>query len=102
MTDIIPEKAMDRASVAPPEPSSDKRESSAAQAGQHPDQQAGQDIDIAGRLEANPNDPDAKLDCGLDESMDASDPPAAAQPGDHGEPMPSSGYDAVEESKRAG
>jgi hypothetical protein len=40
----------------------------------------------------NPDDENAKVDLGSDESMDASDPTAAAQPGSSGEPMPSSGY----------
>jgi hypothetical protein len=44
------------------------------------------------RLKQNPHDPDAKADVGSDESMDASDPPTAAQPGDSNEPAPSSGY----------
>ena len=43
-------------------------------------------------LKRNPKDPDAKADVGSDESMDASDPPASAQPGQTGEPVPSSGY----------
>ena len=54
---------------------------------------AGTDTDIARRLKRNPADTDAQLDCGLDESMDASDPPSVARPGDSGEPMPSSGFD---------
>lgn len=67
----------------------------------HPDQAAMQDEDINKRLEDNPEDPDAKLDAGLDQSMDASDPPATVQPGDDGEPVPSSGYDeAAEEELR--
>ncbi|MGC4250187.1 MAG: hypothetical protein QM605_01645 [Sphingobium sp.] len=33
-----------------------------------------------------------KLDEGLKDSMDASDPPAATMPGDDGEPRPSSGF----------
>lgn len=33
-----------------------------------------------------------KLDEGLKDSMDASDPPAATRPGDHGDPVPSSGF----------
>ena len=33
------------------------------------------------KLKRNPGDLDAKVDVGSDESMDASDPPAAAQPG---------------------
>lgn len=44
------------------------------------------------KLERNPDDQDAKVDVGSDESMDASDPPAAAQPGCGDEPVPSSGF----------
>ena len=33
------------------------------------------------KLKRNPDDPDAKADVGSDESMDASDPSSAAQPG---------------------
>ncbi|MBS86914.1 MAG: hypothetical protein EPO45_08200 [Sphingobium sp.] len=33
-----------------------------------------------------------KLDEGLKDSMDASDPPAATRPGDKGDPVPSSGF----------
>ena len=40
----------------------------------------------------NPDDEDAKVDLGSDESMDASDPPSSSQPGSGGEPAPSSGY----------
>lgn len=44
------------------------------------------------KLKRDPNDLDAKVDVGSDESMDASDPPAAAQPGCSDEPVPSSGF----------
>ena len=44
------------------------------------------------RLRRNPDDLDAKVDVGSDESMDASDPPAAAQPGQNDDPVPSSGF----------
>lgn len=44
------------------------------------------------KLKSNPDDLDAKVDVGSDESMDASDPPAAAQPGQGDEPVPSSGF----------
>ena len=44
------------------------------------------------KLHKHPEDQDAKVDVGSDESMDASDPPAAAQPGQSDEPVPSSGY----------
>lgn len=33
-----------------------------------------------------------KLDEGLKDSMDASDPPATTLPGDNGDPVPSSGF----------
>ncbi|MDB5713768.1 MAG: hypothetical protein JWO15_1165 [Sphingomonadales bacterium] len=67
----------------------------------HPGQDAGQDTDIARRLKRDPTDMDAQLDRGLDESMDASDPPAAATPGDSGEPLPSSGFNEEEERQRS-
>ena len=44
------------------------------------------------KLKLNPDDKDAKADVGSDESMDASDPPAAAQPGNGDDPAPSSGF----------
>ena len=44
------------------------------------------------KLKLKPGDPDAKADVGSDESMDASDPPAAAQPGSSDDPVPSSGF----------
>jgi hypothetical protein len=44
------------------------------------------------KLQKNPDDSDTKVDVGSDESMDASDPPAAAQPGRSDDPAPSSGY----------
>jgi hypothetical protein len=43
-------------------------------------------------LKRNPHDLDKKTDVGSDESMDASDPPAAAQPGQNDDPVPSSGF----------
>lgn len=43
-------------------------------------------------LRRNPEDPNAKVDVGSEESMDASDPTAASQPGQKDEPVPSSGY----------
>ena len=44
------------------------------------------------KLKHDPSDQDAKVDVGSDESMDASDPSAAAQPGCADEPVPSSGF----------
>jgi hypothetical protein len=43
------------------------------------------------KLKKHPEDLDAKADVGSDESMDASDPSAATQPGGN-EPVPSSGF----------
>ena len=44
------------------------------------------------KLKRNPEDQDAKVDVGSDESMDASDPSSATQPGEKDEPVPSSGF----------
>lgn len=44
------------------------------------------------KLRKNPDDCDAKVDVGSDESMDASDPPSVTQP-EHKEPVPSSGFE---------
>lgn len=44
------------------------------------------------KLRKNPENLDAKADVGSDESMDASDPPAASQPGNDSDPVPSSGF----------
>ena len=35
---------------------------------------------------------DEKLDEGIEDSMDASDPPSSTKPGSHGDPVPTSGY----------
>lgn len=43
-------------------------------------------------LRRRPGDPDARVDVGSDESMDASDPSAATQPGGGNGPVPSSGF----------
>ena len=43
-------------------------------------------------LRRNPDNPDAKIDVGSDQSMDASDPPSSSQPGQSDEPVPSSGF----------
>ncbi|MGV3770055.1 MAG: hypothetical protein ACO1NM_08515 [Sphingobium phenoxybenzoativorans] len=40
----------------------------------------------------HPLSQEESLEEALDDSMDASDPPAATQPGDHGDPVPSSGF----------
>ena len=43
-------------------------------------------------LKRDPHDLDKKADVGSDQSMDASDPPAATQPGRNDDPVPSSGF----------
>ena len=48
--------------------------------------------DLEQELKRNPEDLNLKADVGSDESMDASDPPAAVQPGRKDEPVPSSGF----------
>ena len=50
------------------------------------------ELELERKLKRHPDDLDAKADVGSDESMDASDPPAAAQPGEKDEPVPSSGF----------
>ena len=49
------------------------------------------DRELELKLKKNPQDPDRKADVGSDESMDASDPSSATQPGGN-EPAPSSGF----------
>lgn len=44
------------------------------------------------KLKKHPHDDEAKVDLGSDESMDASDPPSATQPGSGSDPAPSSGF----------
>lgn len=61
---------------------------------------AGHDESIAERLERNPESKEARLDRALDESMDASDPPASTQPIHNHGPAPSSGYDEEAEKAR--
>ena len=62
---------------------------------------AGTDESITLRLERNPESKEARLDRALDESMDASDPPASIQP-IHSHALPeSSGYDEKAEKKLA-
>lgn len=66
---------------------------------QTPSQDAGRDKSIAKRLDKHPESKDAQLDNALDESMDASDPPASTQPS-RSEPAPSSGFDEEAERER--
>ena len=102
----VSESAMDKMSVAPPEPDGERASSGDTDRPGHPtggpadppqgpksqDTVIGQDDDIAERLKRNPTSAQAQLDEGLAESMDGSDPPSAARSGDTGEPMPSSGF----------
>lgn len=87
---------MDHMSVAPG-PDEDTRPAPVHNA------DAGTDESIAKRLYANPESKQARLDRGLDESMDASDPPASTQPiHSHSGDLPeSSGYDPKKEARIA-
>lgn len=90
--------AMDRMSVAPG-PEADTAAPAATSAPSRAD--AGTDRSIVERLERNPESKEARLDRALDESMDASDPPASTQPIHNHEPPASSGYDAKAEKRLA-
>ena len=57
-----------------------------------PTQSGEPDKKLEQELKKNPHDLDKKVDVGSDESMDASDPPAAVQPGQSDEPVPSSTF----------
>ncbi|HEV2595747.1 MAG TPA: hypothetical protein VGU01_11150 [Sphingomicrobium sp.] len=50
------------------------------------------DRELERKLRQSPDDEQLKVDVGSDESMDASDPPAASQPGNSREPAPSSAF----------
>jgi hypothetical protein len=54
--------------------------------------QADPERELEQKLRRNPEDDDAKVDVGSDESMDASDPLSSSQPGCSDEPVPSSGF----------
>ena len=88
--------AMDKMSVAP------GPESDTSAKGPVGSADAGTDKSISERLQRNPESKDARLDCALDESMDASDPPSSTQPTHNQELPASSGYDAKAEKKLAG
>ena len=57
-----------------------------------PVQKRAPERELEKELKQDPHDLDKKADVGSDESMDASDPPAAAPPGQSDEPVPSSGF----------
>lgn len=59
--------------------------------GRSPGTQRDPERELELKLKKHPEDLDAKADVGSDESMDASDPSAATQPGS-GEPAPSSSF----------
>ena len=50
------------------------------------------ELELERKLKREPGNLDAKVDVGSDESMDASDPPAASQPGQNDDPVPSSTF----------
>jgi hypothetical protein len=50
------------------------------------------DPELEKKLKRDPENLDAKVDVGSDESMDASDPPSATHPGQKDEPVPSSTF----------
>ena len=87
----IDNRALDSLAVAPTDTDD--------QTGTTGQQDAGSDKSIAKRLEKNPGSNAARLDNALDESMDASDPPASTQPVHRHDPAPSSGYDEEAERK---
>src|SRR5687768_10562607 len=94
--------AMDRMSVAPgPEDADTPATVGKAERATASSADAGTDRSIVERLERNPESKEARLDRALDESMDASDPPASTQP-IHSHSIPeSSGYNEKAEEKRA-
>ena len=57
-----------------------------------PTPHAAPEKELEQELKKHPQDLDKKVDVGSDESMDASDPSAAVQPGQSDEPVPSSGF----------
>ncbi|MES2987087.1 MAG: hypothetical protein V4808_04200 [Pseudomonadota bacterium] len=90
------DEAMDSLSVAPGPESQTRSPVNSAD--------AGTDESIAKRLERNPESKEARLDRGLDESMDASDPPASTQPvhSHSGNDLPeSSGFNPAKEERLA-
>ena len=81
------------AETTPTAPRTDLPDTSADPASIPPmTQSAPPEQELEQHLRRNPHNLDAKVDVGSDQSMDASDPPAASQPGQSDEPVPSSGY----------
>lgn len=95
MMDANPiDPALDAMAVAPGPEDNETKPTSAPK-------DAGTDKSILERLERNPESREARLDRALDESMDASDPPASIQPVHNHEPPESSGYDEKAERRLA-
>lgn len=85
------DKALDAMSVAPNASNNAERD---------PRQDAGQDQSIEARMRRDPESVEARLDSGLDETMDGSDPVSIIQPGTSAsEPAPSSGFDPETEKR---
>ena len=61
-------------------------------------EQCNPEPDLEEKAREKPDDLQTKVDVGSDESMDASDPISAVQPG-HNKPAPSSGFPEDEEKK---
>lgn len=57
-----------------------------------PTLQGDPDAELELKVKKHPEDEDAKVDLGSDESMDASDPISTTQPGSSDKPAPSSGF----------
>ena len=68
-----------------------KHDASEKSGNPQPVKQAPPERELELKLKKHPEDLDAKADVGSDESMDASDPSSATQPGGN-EPVPSSGF----------
>lgn len=69
----------------------DKRQGEGDPQRKIPTQQGDPERELELKLKKHPQNLDAKADVGSDESMDASDPSAATQPGSDG-PAPSSSF----------
>ena len=62
-------------------------------------EQCNPEPELEEKLQNHPQDKNTKVDVGSDESMDASDPPSVVQP-EHGEPVPSSGFNDDDDDSR--
>jgi hypothetical protein len=95
------DRPLDTLSVAPDAGQGGGDAPNAGNQERDPRQDAGQDASIQRRLERDPENKQAQLDNALDESMDASDPPATTLPTQN-EPAPSSGFDEEAEKRLQG